>query len=87
LWSFEKKNKFKKQFKLLSPEFQAKVKSALIELATSQDPTTLGIFKPSMGVYAYELNRGYRILYNVRFVDYVIELIRVGDHKEVYGRD
>jgi mRNA-degrading endonuclease RelE of RelBE toxin-antitoxin system len=87
LWAFEKKNKFKKQFKSLSPALKDKVKSALIDLATSEDPRTLGVFKPSMKIYAYELNKSYRILYSVRFEEKVIELIRVGDHKGVYGHD
>lgn len=87
MWQFERKNKFKHQFKELSSETRERVRNALKQLADAEDPTALGIYKPLLGVYAFELGRADRILYSVRFNDNVIELIRVGDHKMVYGKD
>jgi len=86
LWNFERKSKFKKQYKTLSPENQGRVKKALKELAGSDDPTKSGVFKPSMKVYAYELGSSNRILYDVDFTNKMILLFRVGDHKDVYGK-
>jgi len=86
LWGFERKSKFKKQYKTLGPEKQEQVKKALAELANSNDPTQFGVFKPSMKVYAYELGRSDRILYDVNFTNKIIILFRVGDHKDVYGK-
>lgn len=87
MWSFSRKGKFKTQYKKLPPDIQPKVDEALIELAQSENPRTLGKYKQSLGVWAYELNDNYRILYNVRDSENIIELFRVGDHKEVYGKD
>ena len=53
----------------------------------SANPNNLGKYKQSMGVFAYEVGRKYRILYSVRHDDGVIDLHIVGDHKTVYGKD
>ena len=86
MWAFDRKSKFKKQYKNLSQEKQELAKKALKELASSQDPTQFGKFKASMKVYAYEFGKSERILYDVNFTDKIIILIRVGDHKDVYGK-
>ena len=40
-----------------------------------------------MNVYAYELDKSNRIIYDVDFSKKTIGLIRVGDHKSSYGSD
>jgi len=87
LWEFEYSNRFVRQYKSLNSELQTKVKSSLNDLADSDNPSKLGEYKPSIKAYAYVLDRSNRILYNVRFRDNVIELIRVGSLKQVYGKD
>ena len=68
----------------MSSNLQTKVDSALTELAKSENPTKLGEYKASIEAYAYVLDKSNRILYNVRFDDNIIELLRVGDHKKAY---
>ena len=63
---------------------QTKVKEALVSLAKSENPLKLGQYKKSLEAWAYELDRKSRILYNVRFNDNVIELLRVGSHGAAY---
>jgi addiction module RelE/StbE family toxin len=87
VWSFSRKNKFKTQYKKLTEQIQNKVDEALIALSESSNPRLLGTYKQSLEVWAYELNDNYRILYNVKDSENLIELFRVGDHKEVYGKD
>jgi addiction module RelE/StbE family toxin len=87
LWNFEYSNKFIKQYKSLSSILQDKVTKALATLESSVNPLELGIYKSSMKAFSYKIDKSYRILYNVRFNDGIIELIRVGDHKQVYGKD
>lgn len=87
MWSFSRKNKFKTQYKKLPQQIQNKIDDALIALAESSNPRLLGKFKQSLGVWAFELNDSYRMLYNVNDLEHIIELFRVGDHKEVYGTD
>ena len=84
MWILERTKKFIKQYKLLSSDLQTKVDLALSELAKSGNPTKLGEYKPSLRAYAYDLDKSNRILYNVRFGDNIIELLRVGDHKKAY---
>lgn len=86
-WAFDRKNKFKKQYKLLGSVRQERVDNALLQLATSQRPESLGVYKPSMEVYAYELSHGDRIIFKVSYDNHTIELVRVGDHKMIYGKD
>jgi len=86
-WAFDRKNKFKKQYKLLGSVRQGRVDNALLQLAASQRPESLGVYKPSMEVYAYELGHGDRIIFKVSYDNRTIELVRVGDHKMIYGKD
>lgn len=87
MWNFDYKSKFIRQYKQLSPDLQKKVKSALEDLTNSENPLRLGDYKSSLRAYAYVLDKSNRILYNVRFGDNIIELVRVGDHKMTYGKD
>lgn len=87
LWAFDIKSKFKKQYKLLGSVRQERVDNALLQLADAQRPESLGIYKLSMRVYAYELGHGDRIIFKVSYDKCTIELVRVGDHKMIYGKD
>ena len=87
MWIFERKNRFKKQFKRLDPNLQKKVETILRNFAISDDPSRLGVYKKSMRVFAYELDKSNRLLYDVDFENKIILLIRVGDHKSAYGSD
>jgi len=87
MWEFDRKGKFKKQYKLLGALRQERVKKALLQLADSEKPESLGVYKPSMKVYAYELGHDDRIIYKVNYDRRAIDLVRVGDHKMTYGKD
>lgn len=84
MWEFERKLKFKRQYKKFNDKDT--VKKALLELAHSEKPETLGEYKIHLKVYGYRLDNNNRMLYNVRYSDRTIELIRLGNHKEVYGK-
>ena len=87
MWNFERDPKYIRQYKGLNPQLQNKVKKALTQLDNSENPRDLGKYKRSLRIYAYDLDKSNRILYDVRFSDNVIELYRVGDHKQTYGKD
>jgi len=57
LWSFERTNSFKKQFKNLDHRLRTKTETVIRELAMSEDPTKLGIYKKFLSVYSYELDK------------------------------
>ena len=56
------------------------------ELENSENPANLGVYKPDMRVFAYNVGK-YRILYNIRYSENTIDLMRVCDHKSVYHKD
>jgi mRNA-degrading endonuclease RelE of RelBE toxin-antitoxin system len=87
VWEFDRKSKFKKQFKLLGSVRQERIKKALMQLGNSERPDSLGVYKQSMKVYAYEVGHGDRIIYKVDYERRTIVLVRVGDHKMVYDKD
>lgn len=87
MWEFDRKSKFKKQFKLLGSVRQERIKEALLQLGNSEKPDSLGAYKQSMKVYSYEVGRGDRIVYTVDCERHTIVLVRVGDHKMTYGKD
>ena len=83
MWEFEWSNKFLKQYKKMGSKRQQRVDAALAELANSDNPTDLGIYKASMQVYSYEIGNHDRIIYSFDPKE-GIELIRVCDHKSAY---
>lgn len=87
MWIPERTKKFIRQYKSLHPDLQKKVDIVITELVESENPTKLGEYKSSIKAYAFVLDKSNRILYNVSFNENVIEFIRVGSHKQVYGKD
>ncbi|SMH72261.1 conserved protein of unknown function [Candidatus Nitrosotalea okcheonensis] len=87
MWIPERTKKFTRQYKSLHSDLQKKVDLVIAELVESENPTKLGKYKPSIKAYAYVLDKSNRILYNVSFNEDAIEFIRVGSHKQVYGKD
>jgi len=86
-WEFEHLKDIYWEYKQLPKPIKKKVTNAIKMLANCENPAELGSYKRSMGVFSYELGRKYRILYRFRTKDKIIELIRVGDHKQAYGKD
>jgi len=68
-----------------------RIESALNDLRESPMPESLGPLKsgPLKGTRAYKLNDSSRILYSVerRNGECIVNLLRICDHKNVYGRD
>jgi mRNA-degrading endonuclease RelE of RelBE toxin-antitoxin system len=60
------------------------------EIILEEDPTFAATFKKGTKyghVYVTELSSSYRLAYTVNYNTKTIEIVRVGDHKEVYGKD
>lgn len=89
MWVTQQTKSFKKSYKKLSSQLQKQTDNAIINLATSKNPTDLG--KPKLGkfkgYFAYEIGKSYRLIYKVINPQHIILLIVVGDHKLVYGKD
>lgn len=87
MWRLDKRPKFVKQYSRLGNERQKYIDNALRELARSENPADLGEFKSSIKVFAYVVNKSDRILFDVDYPNGTIVLLRVCDHKSVYGKD
>ena len=87
VWGFDTEPRFKKQYKNLDSQTKEKVNEAIHELRNSENPARLGEYKQDMRIFAYNIGKKYRILYNVNWNDNTIEFLRVCDHKSVYSKD
>ncbi len=76
-WNYEAKTRFKKQYKNLDPQIQEKVNDIIQELRESQNPARLGKYKQDKRVFAYDIGRKYRVIYNVNWNNNTIEFLSV----------
>jgi len=87
IWNATRKTKFLKQYKNLDSKIQYKVNDAIQQLRESKNPARLGEYKQDMRIFAYNIGKKYRIIYNINWNDDTIEFLRVCDHKSVYNKD
>ena len=59
----------------------------LSAISSSENPASLGTYKTNLRIFSYEIGRRYRIVYSIRYRENIVELLRVCDHKSVYGKD
>ena len=86
-WIPDRRPVFSKQFGRLDNKTRKRVESAVLELLTSENPARLGVYKQDMRIFAYNIGKKHRILYNVNWNNNTIEFLRVCDHKSVYNKD
>ena len=86
-WIPDRRPAFSKQFRRLDGQLQKRAKQAMHELLASENPAHLGKYKISYRIFAYNLGKKYRIVYNINWNENTIEFIRICDHKSVYGKD
>jgi len=86
-WNIKITPVFRKQYRNMGHDRQRAVDNALREIITSENPAALGRYKRGGQVFAYELSKGDRLLYNIDYNNHKITLVRVGDHKSAYGSD
>lgn len=58
-----------------------------MDLAYSENPSDLGDYKSNLRVWAFELNKDDRLIYTIDYREKIVHLLRVCDHKSVYGKD
>jgi mRNA-degrading endonuclease RelE of RelBE toxin-antitoxin system len=89
VWDVIYPDGWKKQVKALPHHTQKKLLSFMNEIIFEKDPAFAATFKKGTKyghVYVTELSGSYRLAYTVNYNTNTIEIVRVGDHKEVYGR-
>jgi mRNA-degrading endonuclease RelE of RelBE toxin-antitoxin system len=88
-WQVRETDRVLRQFRKLGERQKKQYRVAIKNLAGSDDPRKLGIFKrgKKYSAYYYELDRSFRLVYQVVNEEMVILLLDVGDHKDVYDKD
>jgi mRNA-degrading endonuclease RelE of RelBE toxin-antitoxin system len=90
VWDVIFPSNWKKQVKALPHHTQKKLLSYMNEIILERDPTFAATFKKGTKyghVYVAELSNSHRLSYTINYNTKTIEIIRVGDHKGVYGKD
>jgi mRNA-degrading endonuclease RelE of RelBE toxin-antitoxin system len=87
-WQIRETDQVLRQFKKLGERQRKQYREAVETLASSDDPRKLGTFKrgKKYAAYYYELDRSFRLVYQVIHDEMVI-LLLIGDHEKVYGKD
>ena len=84
---------FERQIAKLGLEMKSRAEAAVHAIVNSTDPASLGVRKdlpytspdcPKCVIFAYEINRSYRLLYCVGRD--CLTFMRIGDHKAVYRK-
>lgn len=90
MWQIRTTDRAEKQLKkcLKTPDF-VHFQDAIHELEQAEDPTTKGTFKKLADIrcYSYDVTHSLRLLYTVEKELNMITILRLGDHKQVYGKD
>lgn len=86
-WTVVKKPEFRRGYKNVRSGMRPVADRAVADLASSCNPGELGTYKSNMRVFSYEMGRAYRLLYMPVSSRGEIVLLRVCDHKSVYGKD
>ena len=86
-WKIEEPPNIRKIFKRLGSEERKQYQSAIRTLATSDNPRVHGQYKKMLGCYSYRLTDSFRISYDIDFSEHKIDILGIGDHKRIYGRD
>jgi mRNA-degrading endonuclease RelE of RelBE toxin-antitoxin system len=89
IWDFEKPKDFRKQVLKLPQSVRPKLTQVMTELSSAYNPNILGDKKKTKygEYYTIRLSDSHRIAYAANHTTRKIVIYRVGDHKEVYGKD
>jgi mRNA-degrading endonuclease RelE of RelBE toxin-antitoxin system len=91
VWQIRAPDRFKKYLKDLPNSERKAFDHIVLDLGNSSDPRILAdenvTTRKHGRVYTLRLSKSYRLAYRVYFREKIIEMVSVGDHKEVYGKD
>jgi mRNA-degrading endonuclease RelE of RelBE toxin-antitoxin system len=89
-WKIQREEGFSKSLRRLGSKEQDKLYQRIKEFETAADPRHLGIPKHTKkhGIcFVTNLTGSYRLAYRVYLKERIVQLVIVGDHKTVYGKD
>ena len=90
-WQIRAPEKFSKYLEDLPSNERKAFDQIVLDLGESLDPTKLAdenvVTRRHGRVFTLRLGKSYRLAYRAYFLEKIIEMVSVGDHKEVYGKD
>jgi mRNA-degrading endonuclease RelE of RelBE toxin-antitoxin system len=90
-WQIRAPEKFSKYLEDLPDKERKAFDQIVVDLGDSSDPRRLAdenvLTRRHGRVYTLRLSKSYRLAFRVYFRERILELVIVGDHKEVYGKD
>lgn len=90
-WKIQREEKFSKYLKGLGNTVLENLYAIVKDLENAEDPRKLGIPQKQTkkhGIcYAVHLTSSYTLAYRVYFTEKIVQLVVVGDHKLLYGKD
>jgi mRNA-degrading endonuclease RelE of RelBE toxin-antitoxin system len=91
LWKIQREEKFFKYLKGLGDTVLQNLAATVNDLENAEDPRRLGIppkqTKKHGICYVVHLTSSYMLAYRVYFQERIVQLVVVGDHKLVLGKD
>jgi mRNA-degrading endonuclease RelE of RelBE toxin-antitoxin system len=91
MWQIRAPEKFSKYLEDLPDNERKAFDQIVLDLGDSSDPRKLAdeyvLTKKHGRVYIIRLGKSYRLAYRIYFRENILEMVSVGDHKEVYGKD
>jgi mRNA-degrading endonuclease RelE of RelBE toxin-antitoxin system len=91
IWQIRAPEKFSKYLEDLPANERKAFDQIVLDLGDSIDPRKLADeYVPTRRhgrIYTIRLSKSYRLAFRVYFREKILEMVSVGDHKEVYGKD
>jgi mRNA-degrading endonuclease RelE of RelBE toxin-antitoxin system len=91
IWQIRAPEKFSKYLEDLPTNERKAFDQTVLDLGVSSDPRRLAdeyvTTRKHGRVYTIRLSKSYRFAFRVYFHERILEMVSVGDHKEVYGKD
>ncbi len=90
MWQIDESEYVVKQFKKLGSVEKIKYRDIVKQLASDEHPRKFGEFVPTRKhgkCWTTRLTQSCRLVYRVCEDTMTIQLVSVGDHKEIYGKD
>jgi mRNA-degrading endonuclease RelE of RelBE toxin-antitoxin system len=91
IWQIRAPENFSKYLEDLPTNERKAFDQIVLDLGDSTDPRRLAdeyvLTRRHGRVYTVRLSKSYRLAFRVYFREKILEMVSVGDHKDVYGKD
>ncbi len=90
MWHIDEPEHVSKQFRKLGSAEKKQYRETVRNLASEEHPNNFGEFVPTKKhgkCWVTRITNSYRLAYRVYQDTKIIQIVAVGDHKEIFGKD